>query len=236
MAAALAPVGQFRGAPRLEQHDGLGAQHAVLGGAERQRRDACLPGHFRGRAAQADQRIGEARAIHVQGQPGIAADGADGLDLVQRVDAAGLGGLGDADAGGRHRMHVAGLAVRFMRQLPGVELGGGAIEQRQARAAAVELGRAAFIVGDVAVRMAQHAAPGRRQRRQRQRIGGGAGGHQQHVDLVLEDLGQAAFDPQGDVVGAVGGGLSLIGVQQRGQYLRAGAGGVVTGEAQLWRR
>ena len=68
----------------IEQHDGLRAQRAVLGGAEGQRGHARLPGHLCRAAIQADQRVGEARAVHVQRQSGVAADGADGAQLVQR--------------------------------------------------------------------------------------------------------------------------------------------------------
>ena len=116
-------------------------------------------------------------------------------------------------------MHVARLAARLDCQLGGVDLGVGAAQQRQARAAGKELGRAAFVIGDMALRMTQHAAPGRRQRREAERIGGGAGRHQQHVDLALEDVGQLAAHLRRTLVGAVGLRLAVAGRRQRSQDL-----------------
>ncbi|MNJ72748.1 hypothetical protein D3C77_694500 [compost metagenome] len=97
----------------------------------------------------------------------------------------------------------------------------------------VELGCAAFIVGDMALRVAQHGAPGRRQRGQAERIGSRAGGHQQHVDLVFEQVGKAALHSQGAVVGAIGLGLAGAGAHQRRHHFGAGARDVVAGKAHL---
>ncbi|KAG1580822.1 hypothetical protein G6F46_015457 [Rhizopus delemar] len=77
----------------------------------------------------ADQRIRKARAVHVQGQAGIAADAADDVDFIQRVDAAGFGGLGDADAGGLDRVHVAHFAAGFHGQFCRIDLGGLATQE-----------------------------------------------------------------------------------------------------------
>ena len=49
--------------------------------------------------------------------------------------------------------------------------------------------------------------------RQRERVRRRPGRHQKHRDLVLEDFGEALFDPPGPVVPAVG---------QRGAFVRAG--------------
>ena len=50
--------------------------------AERQDVDALFPGHLGGRAAERDERIGEARAVHVQGKPALPANRAEGRDLL----------------------------------------------------------------------------------------------------------------------------------------------------------
>ena len=53
--------------------------------------------------------------------------------------------------------------------------------------------------------VAEHRLPGRRQRRERQRIGGGAGGDEKDRRLALEDFGEPRLGARGEVVGAVGG-------------------------------
>ncbi|MNV59280.1 hypothetical protein D3C71_1516940 [compost metagenome] len=169
----------------------------------------------------------------MQGQARIAANAADGLNFIQGIDAAGFRGLRDADAGRLHGVHVTHLAPRLLRQFNRVDLGVSPAQQHQAGAMGVELGCAAFIVGDMALRVAQHGAPGRRQRGQAERIGGCAGGHEQHVDLVLEQIGKPALHIQGAVVGAIRLGLAGAGAQQRFHYFGAGARDVVAGKAHI---
>ena len=81
-------------------------------------------------------------------------------------------------------------ALERAPQRLGRDLAGLARQADELDAAAEEFRRAAFVGRDVRLGMAQHRAPGRREMRERQRIGGGAGRHQEDRDLALEDLGE----------------------------------------------
>ena len=58
-------------APRagVEEHHRLGGERSALGGAERQRIDAGLPGRVRRRGIHARERVAEARAVDMHGEP-----------------------------------------------------------------------------------------------------------------------------------------------------------------------
>src|SRR4029077_10537199 len=70
-------------------------------------------------------------------------------------------------------------------------------------AAAEEFRRAAFVDRDMRFRMTQHRAPRGRQMRERERIRGRSGRHQEYRDILLENLRKAPLDPLGPVVIAV---------------------------------
>ena len=83
--------GEIAGALAIEEDDGLGRQRAVLGRAEGERIDAGPPGEVRRAQAAAGDRVGEARAIHVDGKPVAAGDAGERRQFVRRVDLAHLG-------------------------------------------------------------------------------------------------------------------------------------------------
>ena len=65
---------------------------------------------------------------------------------------------------------------------------------------------------------------------ERQRIGGGAGRHQEDRDLMLEDLRETALDPRRPGVVAVGERRALVRGRDGGEDFGRDAGGVVAGE------
>ena len=97
MPATLASECQRFGQRRVKQQDRLGGQCAVFGGAKRQRADAAFPGHVCRAAVELHQRIGKPGPVHMQPHPGLTADCANGVEVIQRIHAADFGALGDAD-------------------------------------------------------------------------------------------------------------------------------------------
>ena len=97
-------------------------------------------------------------------------------------------------------------------------------------AAAEKFRRAAFVGEDMRLGMRKHRAPRRADMRERQRIGRRAGRHQEHGDLVLENLADPPFDRAGDVIVAIAHGEAVIAGDERLQDFRRDAGGVVACE------
>jgi hypothetical protein len=62
------------------------------------------------------------------------------------------------------------------------------------------------------LRVAEHRAEGRRDRRQCETIGGGPGGHQEGTNLLLEDFRQPLFGAFRQIVAAIGRRGAAIGV------------------------
>ena len=83
---------------------------------------AGAPGYLGGFAAQCCEGVGEAGAVHVNAQSRVLRNPGQVLDLGGGVDRAGLGGLGEAQHGGLHAVHVTDLAVHCRLQLIGVDL------------------------------------------------------------------------------------------------------------------
>jgi hypothetical protein len=76
----------------LKNH-GLGAQRAVLRGAERQHIDARAPRRIGRRATEKIERVREARTIHMELEIVLMRDARDGGNLVETVASAGFGRL-----------------------------------------------------------------------------------------------------------------------------------------------
>ena len=208
LGGALAQEVHFLGAVEIEQDHRLGAPAAVLGAAEGDDVDAALPGHFGRRGVERHQRVGKARAVHVQRQRMALGDGRDGRDLVEAVDGADLGRLGD-----RNRHRPAGMD-EFRR-----ETGDRALETcrvdaaerpvdrvRAASRSAKIFRRAAFVLDDMRLAMAEGDAAGLGVGGERQRVGGRAGRHEEHRHLALEDLAEALVDGAVEIAVAIGRG------------------------------
>ena len=93
-----ADEGEVAGPVEVEQDHRLGAPAAVLGAAEGDDVDAALPGHFgRRRLAARPARWRSARHPCAAAAYAVLAICRDGLDLLQRIDGADFGRLGDRD-------------------------------------------------------------------------------------------------------------------------------------------
>ena len=94
---------------------------------------------------------------------------------------------------GLGRLDLAARKARErLAQRLGRDLAADAGNADQLRAGGEELGRAAFVVDDVRLLVAERRLPRAGQRGERERVGGGAGGDEKSRDLALEQLGTAA--------------------------------------------
>lgn len=207
LGAALADIGELAGLGGVEEDHGLGAPAAVLGGAEGQDVDAALPGHLGRRHAGGGQTVGKARAVHVEGEIAVMGDLRDRLDLVAAVERAGLAGLADGHGHGlagmdEVRLEAGNLALQIVR----VDLAVGAVDRRHAGAMGEEFRRAALVLDDVGLAVAQDDAARPVDRGEGEGVGGGAGAHEEHRDLALEQFVEAALDALVEIARAIGGG------------------------------
>ncbi len=94
-------------------------------------------------------------------------------------------------------------------KLFGANLAVGGGKADQFGAAAEEFRRAAFVGDDMRRFVAVDRAIGRHQLRQRQRIGGGAGGDREYRHFGLEQLAGDGLQPRRQFIAAIGGCRSL---------------------------
>jgi len=212
--AALAPLGHERGARRIEDHHGFGGERAAFGGAERQHIDAGLPGQLRRRRVETNQRIGKAGAVHVHGERAGMRNVGERGDFIQAIDRAGFSRLRDGERGRDHLMRskIAVAGERGLQRGRG-DLAGRARKLGELQSAAEEFRRAAFVGRDMRFGVAERDAPGRRDLRQRQRIGRRPGRDQKDGDFALEDVRQAALDLLRPGIVAVAARITAIGLR-----------------------
>ncbi len=164
----------------------------------------------------------EAESLRHGGQP---------AQLVQCVDRASLGHLGDRDRPALRPVHAAGFFARDGHaQRRGVHLVV-LTHQRQLGTTAVEFRRVALVFVDMRHRRTENGLPRVAQRRQRQRIGGGAGGDQ--IDRRLrgfEHLADALAHPVHQRVGAIAQRIAGVGGGQRLDHLWVDGAGIVGGK------
>ena len=94
LAAALALKGEIRRACGIKKHDGFARQRAILRRAKRQNVDTGAPCHVGRRRFSGNERVGEARAVHMHANPIAVSDRGEFGDLVDAVDRSGFGRLG----------------------------------------------------------------------------------------------------------------------------------------------
>ena len=94
-------------------------------------------------------------------------------------------------AGWQDLTRPRGKRASVSRERLGRDLAGIAGNADELGAAGEELRRAAFVVVDMGFLVAEHGLPGPGERRQRERVGGGAGGDQERRDVALEYLGES---------------------------------------------
>ena len=152
-----------------------------------------------------------------------------GRDLGHRMHRARLGHIGDRHRSSLHPMHASTLGLDDRRlERRRVHPPMRAMHQRQLCAMHVKLRRAAFILGDMSVLVAKHRTPRRRQKRQRQRIGHGARGHQ--IDRRfrrLKNLADLVARPVHEGIGAIAARIARIGRRHRRHHLRRGPARIV---------
>ena len=123
-------------------------------------------------------------------------------------------------------------AVAGKRRFQGVcsDLGAVAGQADEFQTMPEEFRRAAFVGGDVGLRVTEHDAPRRRNLRQSQRIGRCAGRHQEDRDLALEDFRKLAFGGLRPIVIAVAAGIATVGLGERVENGGRDARRIVAGE------
>ena len=152
-------------------------------------------------------------------------------NLMRAVDRAGFARLRERQRRCIHLMRpMSGIAFDCRAHRVDDELAADAGQPDELEAAAEELRRAAFVGDDVGFGVAQHAAPGRRDMRERQRIGGGAGRHDEDRNLALEDLAKPALDALCCIVIAIAERETGVGRENRVKDFRSDSRGVVAGK------
>ena len=173
-----------------------------------------------------DHGVGEPCAVHVEAEPALLRQRADRSDFEGKVHAAVFGGVGDRDRVRLDAVDVVGDRVDDCADRVGGQFGPVAVSEEQLGAVGVEFGRAALIVLDVRVAVADDPAVRRAQCGEREAVGGGAGGDPEHRDLGLEQFGQPAVELLAPRVAGIGG-VERVGGGDRGHDLRVDRGGVV---------
>ena len=176
-------------------------------------------------------RVGEARAVHVQGLP--ARRLAQRREVGEGVDRALLRRLGDGHGPALGTVDAARL-LRGDGPAQGlrIHLALGPVHQHELGAAGEELGRVALVLLHVRVGGAEHGRPGLRQAGQGQRVAGGARGHKVHSRLgPAQEVAQPLAHALHDRVGAVGHGVARVGPCERLHHARMDGPRVVGGEA-----
>src|SRR5579864_1604849 len=233
VAGALAAQLEIAHQRAIEEHHRLGRERPVLGGAEGKHIDAGAPGHIRRVTAEKGEGIGKARAVHVDFHaPGMGQLG-ELRDLLGTVAGAELGRLCEGERRGLHAVHVPG--VRLERRSDGgrVELAVRAGQQLQLPTSGEKAGRAALIHRDVGLMVREDRPVGGTQGRERERVGGGAGGHREGLYLRAEMLTERRVEAQRPIILAVGACQPMVGLLDRRENLRAGGGGVIAEESQV---
>ena len=200
LARTLLTVSKLGGLRPIEDHYGLRIHRAVLGGTEGEDVDPGPPGHIGGGRPDADQRVGEPSTVHVHGEPCAPRYPAQFAELSERIDAAHLGRLRDADHRGLHRLHLATPTVHGSGKGIRVQLAVVSGKGDQLGSVAEELRSPGLIVVDVTVPVAQHCPPRRGEGRQGEAVRGRPRAHDEHIKLAFEDISKPPGHPFGDVI------------------------------------
>ena len=229
LADELEAVGELR----AQEDDGVAEQEAVLGRAEGDDVDAAVGGQL-GEAAPSEAAALASRAPSTwRSIPSSWAASAIARGLVEGVDGAELGRLGDRDD------PLLGVVVvaRRASQRPtssGREL---AVLGRDGEEldAGDALGGAALVDVHVGGLGADHGLEAAGQRVERGDVGAGSVEDGEAAGVGAEVLAEELLDALGPGVAAVGAGVALVGVGDRLEDLGVDAGVVVGGEAP-WQR
>lgn len=235
LAGLFAAVFELAGESGLEEDDGFGGVHAVFGAAETQDVHPGAPGEVgRGDAVAGGEGgggVGEAGAIHVDGQAVGVGGGGEGGDLGAVVEGAPLGGLGEGEDAGFGVVEIGAFADKALDG-GGGEFAVGAVAEEEFGAVGEKLGGAAFVGFDVGGLVTDDAVVTLAEGGEGEGVGGGA--VEDKKDLgggMVEDVSDEVASAASPVVGTVGGEAALVGGGEGGPSFGANAGGVVAGEA-----
>ena len=235
LAGLFHPIREVAGERVVEEHDGLGGEHAVLGAAKAQHVHTRAPGQVGGAHAlrgQGGDGVGEARAIHVQGQPVPARHGAEGADFTGLVERAEFRGLGERERARVRVMHAVAAPGRLLDGGRG-EFAVGARQRHDLGAAREKFGRAAFIHLQVRGLMAQDALVAAAESGEREGVGGGAVEDEENLAVCFKYFSHLRARLGGPRVVTVPRGAAGVGGGERGHGLGADPGGVVAGESVI---
>ncbi len=204
MPGALAPLGHVRCIALIEEHHRLGGHRAALGRAERENIDASFPRHLGGARVGAHERVGEARAVHMHLHAVRMGDLRQRRDLVRPVDRSGFARLRERDRRRNNLMRrVADVVRNLSLSASGVSLQPTPGMPTSFSPPPKNSGAPHSSVKMCAFVMREHRAPRRADMGERQRVCRGAGRHQKHRNVTLEDFADAALDRTRQVVVAV---------------------------------
>ena len=235
LAGLFAAVFELAGESGLEKDDGFGGVHAVFGAAETQDVHPCAPGEVGWGDAVAGGEsgggVGEAGAIHVDGQAVGVGSGGEGGDFGTVVEGAPLGGLGEGEDAGFGVVEIGAFADKALDG-GGGEFAVGAVAEKKFSAVGEKFGGAAFVGFDVGGFVANDAVVTLAEGGEGEGVGGGA--VEDKKDLggrVIEDVADEVAGAAGPVVGAIRGEVASVGGGEGGPSFGADARGVVAGEA-----
>ena len=123
LSTALVAERQLGGEAGVKADDRIRRQCAVLGCTEREHVDAELPGHLGRAHIEGHESVSETSTIHVDAQASLSRNVRQDAQLVDRVYAARLGDLSDAEHGGLNAVHVSDSRFHSRTQFVGVDLG-----------------------------------------------------------------------------------------------------------------
>ena len=174
MPRPLAPLNDARRLRLVEINKAFGRHAAIFNKAEGENIHARPPSHVRRRTAQMGDRVRKARAIHMEAQTVRFGDIPQRRDFGRRIDPAIFSGIGDGQGIRLRPMHPARRRCQLCREGIRRNLGPFPVDQGEFGPMGVKFRRAAFIILNMGILMAQHAAIRRAEACKRQRIGGGS--------------------------------------------------------------
>ena len=167
MPGPLAPLNDARRLRLVEINKTFGRHAAIFDKAEGENIHARPPSHVRRRTAQMGDRVRKARAIHVNAQSMRFGDIAERRDLGRRINPTIFRRVGDGQSVGLRPVHTARRCRQPCRERIRRQLGAVPLNQGELGPMGVKFRRAAFIVLNVRVPVAQHTAIGRAEACQR---------------------------------------------------------------------
>ncbi len=211
-----------------EDHHGLRAHGAVLGGPEREDVHPGRRPEVPQTAAERHRGVGQTGPVEVEQHPPSVGPRSDGRQLVRRVAGAELGGLGDGDHPGLHPVLVADAGGGRLQELGGQPAPGGGDADHLApeepfRGPALVDVDVGGVGGEDALERTEH-------RLEPDDVGAGAVEGDEGLRPVAEVPAEEAVGLPGDGVVAVGGGMAHVGGGDRLEDVGVDAGVVVAGE------